>query len=205
MKKWTKDEEDLLKAFIENSWYHIDIANELDRTKLSIEHKTSRLKFVSKLTTAKLKTHKQYIKDLAIKCPTIICLGTYKRNYIPILHKCLLCNTEQLCTPHTKLSFQGCKYCGYSNNGGGIPLDKEGITYLVYIYKYDLYKLGITSKTIKERMRDNKISKYEIILEHKFSNGIDAMKLEKKWKKNLKEYLVNTGKLHSGNTETFRI
>lgn len=39
MKRWTKDEEELLIAFVENAWYYKDIANELDRSLDSIKHK----------------------------------------------------------------------------------------------------------------------------------------------------------------------
>ena len=45
--------------------------------------------------------------------------------------------------------------------------------------------------------------KPEIIFIREFNNGKDAFLLEKEWLLNLKEYLVNTNKLKSGNTETF--
>jgi hypothetical protein len=201
MKKWTKDEEDFLKACCERGWFYKDVANELNRGLDSIKCKAYQLSITTG-NKCKKKTTEQYKKELKEKCPTIICLEEYLGHTIHILHKCLKCDVEYNSTPSDKLAGHGCKNCGL---GGDIPLNEKGIIYLVYIPKYDLYKIGITAKTTQERMRDNRISKYELVLEHTFSKGIDAMKLEKVWKENLKEYLVNTGVLRSGNTETFRI
>ena len=202
-KEWTKDEEELLKAFIDNGWLYQDIANELCRSIQSIKHKASRLPEV----TRNIKTTLQYIEKLKIKCPTMVCLGEYVNSTTKILHKCILCNIEYKSIPNSKLRGMACKYCGTNNNGGGVPTNKQGITYLVYIPKYDLYKIGVTSKLVKERMMYNNIKPrdYELIIEHIFDSGNTAMELEKNWKENLKEYLVNTGILKSGNTETFRI
>jgi hypothetical protein len=88
---------------------------------------------------------------------------------------------------------------------GGIDLNKEAITYLVYLPDLDVYKVGITNKSTSERMifglnSDN----YELILERHFNNGKDARLLEIKWLENLKPYLYNSHILPSGNTETFR-
>lgn len=204
MKTWTKDEEEFVKACCEMGWFYVDIANELDRSRLAIEHKAMRINTSNNKKT-KLKTTEQYKKELKIKCPTIVCLEEYIRFDTQILHECLKCGSKYKSTPESKLKGNACKHCGCNNNGGDIPLDKEGIVYLVYIPKYDLYKIGITSKSTQERMRDNRLSKYEIILEHKFDTGTPAINLEKQWKSNLKHYLVNTGLLNSGNTETFRI
>ena len=201
-KKWTEDEDNFIIVCCKCGWHYADIANELNRSYYSVEHRVRRLLTSNGKAT---KTTKQYIKELKIKCPSMICLGTYINNKTPILHKCLKCNKEYNTRPNDKLSGWACKYCGTDNNGGGIPPNKSGITYLVYIPKYDLFKFGITSKSVKERMRDNRLSEYVLILERKFELGINAMNLEKLWKENLKEYLVNTGLLKSGNTETFRI
>ena len=54
-------------------------------------------------------------------------------------------------------------------------------------------------------MKDNKISKYELILERYFNLGSEAVKLEKLWLSNIHYLKVNTGLLRTGNTETFRI
>lgn len=205
MKKWTKDEDELLTACCAMSWFYKDIANELGRGYSSVLHRAHRIKVSN--NKAETKTHKKYIEELKEKCATVLCLEEYKGAHTKILHKCLKCGSIYKSMPASKLQGYACMYCGTNNNSSGIPQDKEGITYLVYIPKYDLYKIGITSKTVKERMRDNNIrySDYELILEHKFDKGIDAIKLEKKWKENLKDYLINTGLLRTGNTETFRI
>ena len=88
--------------------------------------------------------------------------------------------------------------CGSINNR------QPGITYLVYFPKLNVYKIGATSKTTEQRNNIQKLQ-YEIILEHKFSTGIEAMQLEKEWLENVKEFKVNTGLLNCGNTETFRL
>ena len=197
-KMWTKDEENKLRTLVEQGTVYKSIADELGRTRKSIKEKCSKLGI-----GRKLRTQEQYIEELKEKCPTIEVLGVYNGASTRILHKCLICGTEYLCLPQCKL--RGYGHCGSSRNVGGIPIDKPAIVYLVFIPKYDLYKVGITSKTVKERMSDNNISKYESILELNFSTGIKAMMLEKEWKINLKDYLINTGLLKNGNTETFKI
>jgi len=206
MRTWTKDEEEFVVACCESGWTHREIATEMNKTLCSIHHKCVHLNISNGLLKVKL-TNEDYTDKLKEMCPTMIALEKYNGAFTKILHKCLLCNKEYNVTPIGKLRGEKCKYCCNSNNSSGIPTNKPGITYLVYIHKYNLYKFGITSKTIKERMRDGKIKvlDYEIILERKFSKGIEAMNLEKQWKENLKEYLVNTGLLKSGNTETFKI
>ena len=203
-KLWTEDEIEFLKIMIDQQWLYKDIANELDRSRDSIEQKCNRLNISNDFKNT-LKTTEKYKEELKIKCPTMICLEEYKGKHISLNHKCLICGIVYKCYPSTKLQGHGCKYCMY-NSTGGFPIHKEGILYLVYIPKFDLYKFGITSRTVQKRMRDNKlkISDYTLILQLNFVKGIDAVELEAYWKANLKGYLLNTGLLKTGNTETFR-
>lgn len=204
MKRWTKDEEEFVRVCCKGGWTHREIGNELDRSYRSIKQKAMHLK-VSNDKFTKIKSHSQYVQELKEQCPTLRCLEEYKGTKIKIKHECLKCGSIYKSNPRDKLRGFACKYCGNDNNSGGIPLNKQGITYLVYIPKYDLYKIGITSKSTKERMSDNNIYTYDLILEHTFVTGVDAISLESQWKDNLKAYLINTGLLSTGNTETFRI
>lgn len=204
MKRWTIEEENKLIEYIEQEHTSKDISSELGRSIKSIQHKRTRLGIALK-NTSRLKTNKQYILELSQVNSNFIALEKYVGNRIPILHKCLLCNSEYKSTPETRLVGRGCNICSHKDNSGSIPLDKPGITYLVYIPRYKIYKFGITSKTINERMLDNNIPIYDNILERRFDLGIDAINLEKLWKSNLSKYLVNTGKLKTGNTETFKL
>ena len=201
-KHYTIEQIEIIKNGYLNNIPVMDIAKSIGKTSSSVSTKASRLGF--KHTYHSLKTQEQFDKDLVEKCPTMQRLEPYKGSNIKILFKCLLCNTEYKCMPKTKLSGYKCIHCANTNNiGYKIPYDLPGITYLVYFKGIDLYKIGITSKSIKERFYGYKYP-YEIILERQFNSGLDAMNLEKEWLNNIEHLKVNTGLLKSGNTETFQ-
>ena len=211
MKRWTKEEEEDLIFAVKEGLTYKEIAEIFGRTRESIKHKCKKLNISSNLANIVF-THKQYEKELSLRCSNIIVLGQYKNCTTPLLHKCLICNTEFKCQPQSKLKGYGCKTCSNlrTKYGSGINPNKPGITYLVHIPEYDIdnkefIKLGITGNTIKQRFTDNKLNptRYEVILERYFHLGSDAMKLEKEWKINVGDYLVNLGILKAGNTETF--
>ena len=184
------------KCLVCNTYFNVQPASLLYRSKCP------------KCSENSIKSNSEYDKELIKYNPQFIRIEDYLGTNIPILHKCLKCNIIYKVSPHAKLKGTQCKYCG-TNSGnkigsGYIPNYMSGFVYLVYIKKYDLYKIGVTSKTTKERMIDNKILEYEVILERQFNNGTDCMKLEKEWLSNIEEYKINTGLLKSGNTETFR-
>ena len=191
---WINDQIDLL----EDSYQDID--HELEK---SFKNRNEKLPHEKKRSTH-LKTNEIYDQELLEKCPTIKRIGEYKNSRTPILHECLVCGKKHLTTPHNKL--KGCGHCGRKNNGSGgwgIPKEEPGITYLVYFPKLFLYKIGVTGRTTELR-NDSQRQKYEIILEHYFDTGREAMQLEKEWLINVQPYKLNTGLLNSGNTETFR-
>jgi len=196
MKRWTEKDIAILKEKVELGIEHKDIGIILNRTTYAVQNKVSRLKLKSKNNT--LKTEEQYDAELKIKNPTTVRIDDYINDKTLILHRCLICGIEYSCTPSAKL--QGRGHCGKS--GGRIPSNQPGSTYLVHFLNEDLYKIGITSKTIKQRMSN--MPEYEIILERHFDNGTEAMKLEAEWLKNVKHLKINTGLLRNGNTETFR-
>ena len=127
-------------------------------------------------------------------------MSFYITNSSKLLHQCLVCGKEHLARPKDKLEGHG--HCGRDNNGSGIPVDKPGIIYLVYFYELDIYKYGITGRTVNIRLRGIG-HKYETILEIHFATGKEAMELEAKWSSNVQNLKVNTGLLKDGNTETF--
>ena len=202
--KWTTDELELLHAFVEAEYTHKEIAQELGRTRDSIKQKTNRMNIKSFHPQGK-KSHKWYVAELAKKCPTMKVLEPYRGSDTKILHECLECGTQYSCRPSSKLRGHSCKFCGRKNNDGGkIDPNNPGITYLVYFYGIDVYKIGITAQTTKIRNKGQG-QKYEIILEHHFDTGTEAMQLEEEWLENVKPYKLNTGLLkNGGNTETFR-
>jgi len=206
MKRWTEDDVKVLKEQMELGTLYKDIGLILDKTSNAIKNKAFKLKLKSKNNTM-AKTNELYDTELKIKNPTTIRIEDYINYDTKILHKCLVCGTEYKCFPSNKLDGYG--HCGRkkSNGQGRISSNKPGTTYLVYFQNEDIYKVGVTSKTVKERMTDNKLSikDYEVILERHFDTGDKAMELEKKWLSNINHLKVNTGLLKNGNTETFRI
>jgi len=196
-KNWTKNEEEVLRKEIKVGTMHKDIGLLLGRSTSAIKAKTNNLE----LKSNRIKTNEKYDAELRIKNPDTIRIEEYKGANTKILHKCLICGTEYLCAPNHKLEGHG--HCGRQLNG--IPKDKPGIAYLIHFPNEKLYKIGITSRTVKKRMKDIGIKDYEVILERHFDKGINAMELEAEWLSNIQYLKVNTGLLNSGNTETFRL
>lgn len=60
-------------------------------------------------------THDEYIKRLSSINPNIKVIGTYVNIKTPILHKCLIHNTEWSTTPSSTLQGCGCSKCGIEN------------------------------------------------------------------------------------------
>lgn len=69
-----------------------------------------------------------------------------------------------------------------------------------------LYKIGITNKTVQERMgSDFNRFNCKIEWEQQFSTGREAYTKEQELLKQYKDKLVNTNKLISGNSETLSV
>ena len=141
------------------------------------------------------KTTKQYKDELPSNIKVV---EKYINNNTKIKHK-HSCGHIWSSTPHNILRGHSCPACYNKGFSDELP----AVTYCIYFKEFDLYKVGISNNYI------NRLKKFgslpEIIFLREFDLGKDAMKLENLWKENLKEYLVNTGLLRSGNTETFRI
>ena len=185
--KWTEEKIEDLKFAIELGLTNTEIGEIFDLTRDAIAKKSSRLGIRVNHNNGKVKTHEQYVKELAIKNPTIIVLEKYRGALINILHKCTMCGNESMCAPNHKLKGHGCIFCNPSNSK--INYNKPGITYLIYFYSIDLYKAGVTGNTVKTRYYGEPLP-YKIILERHFDTGIEAMKIENEWLSNIKEFKV---------------
>lgn len=135
------------------------------------------------------KDHKQYIQQLPIN---IECLGTYSGAHIKIRHVHSICGYEWDITPSAILRGRGCPACKNKTS------DK---VYKIYFPELDLYKIGI-AKDVHTRIQN--LGYKAIVLDViKCKDSGEAKNLEKLLLS--KEKLVNTGKLRSGNTETYQI
>lgn len=96
-----------------------------------------------------------------------------------------------------------CPMCSNMNSKSGFDPSKPSILYFFsfpYLH-YHCYKIGITNRTLAERHKlDTDI--IDPIWEFQFETGTIARKLEKLLLDKYKSFSINTGMLHSGNTET---
>lgn len=81
----------------------------------------------------------------------------------------------------------------------GCPSCKTHYTYLVYLTKYDCYKVGVTTNIY------NRLSTLGggILIFYRYGSQNECAMLEYKWLSNLKDYLVVVEGL-GGGTETFK-
>lgn len=192
--KWKEEDiKDLIFMVKDLQLPYYEISDIIGRSRGAIEQKCKHLNLVSSYN--KKKTTKSYKKELP---SDIILLEDYVNDKTKINHKHLTCGHIWKVRPNNIISGYKCPICscGYSK---GIP----AFTYCIYFKDLDVYKVGVTNN-IKTRMA-NFGYKPEIIFIREFNNGNDALILEKLWLYHLKDYLVNTYKLKSGNTETFKI
>ncbi len=123
-------------------------------------------------------------KDIAV-------LGTYINAKTKILHKHKICGHEWSATPDSILSGTSCPACQYEN---------ANQLYFIYFKDLDLYKIGVTNN-YKRRLKEFGHTPQLLTLKT-YSTSQEAYKEEQHILKNVN--LVNTGRLISGNTETFR-
>lgn len=87
---------------------------------------------------------------------------------------------------------------------GQVNPNKPTMLYLVEFPDYpDLYKIGITTTTIEDRMRKSSFPEFNLILSIYCADGWEAMKLENKWKNAIEPYKLQVKVFKSGNTECF--
>ena len=144
----------------------------------------------------KLKTHEKYQTQVP---KDYIVLEQYKNDSIKIRHKHLTCGNEWFISPNHILRGRGCPKCAIS----GFDATKPAYFYWIKFENLNnLEKIGITNN-INNRMKQFGYAP-TIIKSVYFNIGQQAKDLEEYYLKLLKPYLTNTGKLKSGNTETFR-
>lgn len=106
---------------------------------------------------------------------------------------------------HAHLNGSGCSGC----NQSGFNTSKPGILYYLKITTDDnqeLYKIGITNRSVNERFRLQDLQKIEIVKQRRYENGQDAYDKEQEILKKYKKYKYNgPDVLESGNTELFTI
>ncbi|MHB8098013.1 MAG: DUF723 domain-containing protein [Sulfuricurvum sp.] len=107
------------------------------------------------------------------------------------------------------LSGVGCTKCAYANNhkSSGWSRDrfknKKTTLYYIRIKGTDLYKIGITSRSLRDRFTKD-FSKIEVIHTEEFEDGIEAFDKEYLVLKEFKEFKYKGPKiLLNGNTEIF--
>lgn len=106
---------------------------------------------------------------------------------------------------HAHLNGSGCSGC----NQSGFNTSKPGILYYLKITTDDnqeLYKIGITNRSVNERFRLQDLQKIEIVKQRRYENGQDAYDKEQEILKKYKKYKYNgPDVLESGNTELFTV
>ena len=134
----------------------------------------------------KLFGNKEFILQKDYKGSTIEC---------NIKHKC---GNTLYCKPIDLERFNNsCSHC----------VKEKQVPARIYLLKFiinelPLYKLGVTSRTIKTRYKDERLN-YDIVWEISVETLAKAIELEKKLIAKYESKLLNTGELYSGNTETF--
>ena len=136
MNYWKEDEIELLAVFIEAGYTHKEIANELGRTESSIRSKASILGIKNKYN--KLKTHEQYVLELAESGANMKVLEPYINTDTPILHECNECGAQYSCRPSDKLAGKSCNFCCHKNNRGGVDPNEPATVYLVDFYEINV-------------------------------------------------------------------
>lgn len=95
----------------------------------------------------------------------------------------------------------GCPHCGSRLIQEKSRKQKCSL-YVLYFPKYSLYKVGITTTSIKYRMRASKGTEYSVLLSRSFSTVVEAHKIEQIVLSRLKSYRYKGEKvIVSGNTE----
>ncbi len=136
-------------------------------------------------------SNKQYIKSL--KDRKITLLEDYKGSHTKIKFQCDICHHKWITVPHRVKSGTGCPNCANitkSKKNHWTPYNKPTLLYVVYFPKYKTYKVGITTRSVKQRF-ERVHSNYVIIHQEKFLVGETA------WKK--EQMLLSKSKKHKFN------
>jgi hypothetical protein len=102
--------------------------------------------------------------------------------------------------PANHLNGNGCPSCASS----GFKSNKPAIFYVLKFNNQDLWKIGITNKSVSKRYSKNEQELFTVVSTTKFKNGSHALHLENKIKSEYKEFLYEgINPLNNGHTEMF--
>lgn len=149
------------------------------------------------------KTTESYIVDLISKGIVYRPIESYINNDTKILHECQK-DHRWYARPDNILAGQGCPTCSKS----GFDFSKPAKLYFFSFEQDEIvyYKIGITNRSTQERHSTDWVRlKVKLLWELDFDLGSEARKLEKQIINDNNMYLINTGVLRSGNTETFTV
>ena len=140
------------------------------------------------------------IVDERIKDRPIKRLGDYVGAFTKILWSCTDCNHKWEANPMDIMVGNGCPACAIYGFDPAAP----AILYLIKVG--DLYKVGITNRTIEDRYAMEGVE-YDIIEEIYFDIGSEAMEFETDLKQDYADYLYDGPPIfrNTMNTEIFTI
>jgi hypothetical protein len=106
-------------------------------------------------------------------------------------------------TPNNHLNGNICPLCsGY----GGFKQNKPAIFYILKINDKDIWKIGITNKSVPKRYSKSEQKLFSVVRTIPFKIGSNALQLETKLKKQYKEFLyTGSNPLYGGHTEMFTV
>lgn len=146
------------------------------------------------------KTHEQYEEQLFEREIDFYPLEKYVSAKQPILHECLKGHKWQV-RPDDILKGRGCPTCSKA----GFKYKESATLYFVsFVFgEQTYYKLGITNKSLKDRYGPewSKLN-MRALWQLYFEKGAKAFQIEQELLCKHSDYLVDTGALRRGNTET---
>jgi len=199
-RKWTEEDKQFLNDnYTERGGHYC--AEKLGRNFDSIKVMANRLGLKGK---GRNKTHEEYENELFEREIDVYPLERYAGAHKPILHCCLE-DHEWLTTPNEVRRGKGCPNCADTS----FKLDKPAILYYVKIEDdtHCFYKVGVTNRTIRERLYKDLDKRITILAEYSYDKGSDALKHETEILADFADFRVTIpGWLKSkGNTELFNI
>lgn len=114
-----------------------------------------------KISESRLKSHDQYVEELANINPNIIVLGQYDGAKVSILHKCLLDGNEWFTSPSSILNGCGCPQCNESKGEKQVSLWLDEHNFV-----YERQKSFDDCKDIRTLPFDFYLPNYNIIIEY---------------------------------------
>lgn len=141
----------------------------------------------------------EYVQQLATI--GMLPLSDYINNKTPILHQCIAKQHRVYTTPSNLLTKGGCIFCKNSGPGTLYYIEyKNKLTGIV------VYKIGITTKSIQERVKSiGHSSEYDatILKQIQFDSIDEARYIESSILKDLSHYRITVDFVANGNTEFF--